>query len=616
MDYCSARKYSEYAGSTHSMTSRVGVDAVLSGGPPNRMAPNVTVVGGHRHQQVLRYHQEHQHRLAALHSSEGLYQQQQQQHGFDRYLPSVSYPGDYHHQPPFGAAGLGYGSLGRRHVTSAYLNPHTPLPHHLYHPPHYDSTYNGRMIGGGGGTAGPSSVLPYHPYREGYDHQQSTPSSILHYAAAARNSAFQYGNTAPSAASQQQRDYLQHYYPYHPTTTFMSEQRYGQHNPHSINGLQAVQGPKDDGRTTTNKKNAQHITESETSYAQQQQQQQQNLPSLSSMGITMIASPLTSGSTTTDSGISGSSRCGSTPISMVTTSAGLSGSEYSLNNASINAGIEENCSPSKEYNKNDQESICEGNEEVDNAVSSTKDQQFSPNPPSSIKSSSSPHCESERTFSEKQCASNRRIDCPTPLHATPERCGTPFISSNQHSPSNFQSPHRYQYAQKKWSPNLCDTNEAPSNSPHQPLSPKAFSPNPNIKRIYSPECTPSSTLFEEKNKNRVVECDLIPSKKSKRKTLEAEDVREEIRNIKPLPGFQQAFGSTEIGRFFETFRNIPSSPYAYESEVDNQSPQPWEIENSADGSQYDVQISASLQTMYKSPLADKKYLNGIRCNGY
>ncbi|XP_055913855.1 la-related protein Larp4B [Eupeodes corollae] len=617
MDYCSTRKYSEYAGSTHPMTSRVGVDAVLSGGPPNRMAPNVTVVAGHhRHQQLLRY-QEHQHRLAAMHSSEGLYQQQQQQHCFDRYIPSVGYPAEYHQNSFGAAAGLGYGALGRRSLASPYLNPHSPMSHHLYHPAHYDSTYSGRMIGGGG--TGPSA-LPYHPYREGYDHQQvGAPSSILHYTAA-RNSAFQYGHSATAAASQQQRDYL-HFYPYHPSTFAPAEQRYAQHNLHSINGLQ-VQSPKDDGRT--NKRNGQHITESEASYVhhhqlqQQQQQQHQQLQNLSSsslssssMGNTMIASPLTSGSTTTDSGISGSSRCGSTPISMVTTSAGFPGSEYSVN-SSNGGGTEENCGPPKDYTKDDQESISERNEEIENGVSSTKDQQLSPNP-SNIKSPSSNHNrESERTFCETQCASSRRTDCSTPLLSTPERCGTPFVSGS-HPLSNFHSPHRYPYAQNNRSQNPCDTNEAPSNSP-KPLSPQSSSPIPNIKRNYHPECTPSK-IFEEK-KNRVVECDLIPSKKSKRKTLEAEEIRESIRNIKPLPGFQQAFGSTEIGRFFETFQNIPSSPYTYDFEVDNMSPQPWEIENSGDGSQYDVQISASLQTMYKSPLGDKKYLTGIRCNGY
>ncbi|KRF97695.1 uncharacterized protein Dwil_GK17375 [Drosophila willistoni] len=71
--------------------------------------------------------------------------------------------------------------------------------------------------------------------------------------------------------------------------------------------------------------------------------------------------------------------------------------------------------------------------------------------------------------------------------------------------------------------------------------------------------------FGNTNNNRIIECDLIPSKKSKRKTSKKENsvheqsenvensVREQIRDIKPLPGFLQAFGSTEIGRFSERF---------------------------------------------------------------
>ncbi|XP_017860650.1 PREDICTED: probable inactive serine/threonine-protein kinase scy2 [Drosophila arizonae] len=74
------------------------------------------------------------------------------------------------------------------------------------------------------------------------------------------------------------------------------------------------------------------------------------------------------------------------------------------------------------------------------------------------------------------------------------------------------------------------------------------------------------------NNNRIIECDLIPSKKSKRKASKRETetetehveameatVREQIRDIKPLPGFQQAFGSTEIGRFSERFLQTPES---------------------------------------------------------
>ncbi|KAH8239362.1 hypothetical protein KR032_003582 [Drosophila birchii] len=85
----------------------------------------------------------------------------------------------------------------------------------------------------------------------------------------------------------------------------------------------------------------------------------------------------------------------------------------------------------------------------------------------------------------------------------------------------------------------------------------------------------SATLGRNRNScssnNRIMECDLIPSKKSKRKATKKEAgegenmepvepiVREQIRDIKPLPGFLQAFGSTEIGRFSERFLQTPES---------------------------------------------------------
>ncbi|KAH8319497.1 hypothetical protein KR067_011792 [Drosophila pandora] len=81
----------------------------------------------------------------------------------------------------------------------------------------------------------------------------------------------------------------------------------------------------------------------------------------------------------------------------------------------------------------------------------------------------------------------------------------------------------------------------------------------------------NSTTCNSSSSNRIIECDLIPSKKSKRKLSKKESgdsenlegaestVREQIRDIKPLPGFLQAFGSTEIGRFSERFLQTPES---------------------------------------------------------
>lgn len=58
-----------------------------------------------------------------------------------------------------------------------------------------------------------------------------------------------------------------------------------------------------------------------------------------------------------------------------------------------------------------------------------------------------------------------------------------------------------------------------------------------------------------------------------------------------MPGFQQAFGSTEIGRFSEIFFNSPESPFEhfFESEPDTLSPQPWETGDSLEGPHYNLE---------------------------
>ncbi|KAH8372212.1 hypothetical protein KR093_010592 [Drosophila rubida] len=94
----------------------------------------------------------------------------------------------------------------------------------------------------------------------------------------------------------------------------------------------------------------------------------------------------------------------------------------------------------------------------------------------------------------------------------------------------------------------------------------------NSKRHATAKNRNSSSISSCNNSgnNRIIECDLIPSKKSKRKASKREaesehvdatepTVREQIRDIKPLPGFLQAFGSTEIGRFSERFLQTPES---------------------------------------------------------
>ncbi|XP_014092684.2 transcription initiation factor TFIID subunit 12 [Bactrocera oleae] len=107
------------------------------------------------------------------------------------------------------------------------------------------------------------------------------------------------------------------------------------------------------------------------------------------------------------------------------------------------------------------------------------------------------------------------------------------------------------------------------------------------------------------NKNRIMECDLIPSRKSKRKSNpisgkwqkdnvggEASDSTREKRDMTPLPGFQQAFGSTEIGRFFETFLLSPPDCQSFN---DNYEPldveEPWQpVHQHQQQQQYQSQI--------------------------
>lgn len=84
-------------------------------------------------------------------------------------------------------------------------------------------------------------------------------------------------------------------------------------------------------------------------------------------------------------------------------------------------------------------------------------------------------------------------------------------------------------------------------------------------------------------------------KRRKRKDLKRNDEldkKDEIKvDIIPLPGFQQAFGSTEIGRFSEIFFNFAESPVepgVFESETDL-SPLPWEMGDSLEGPHFNLQ---------------------------
>lgn len=96
-----------------------------------------------------------------------------------------------------------------------------------------------------------------------------------------------------------------------------------------------------------------------------------------------------------------------------------------------------------------------------------------------------------------------------------------------------------------------------------------------------------------------------------------------FQNITPLPGFQQAFGSTEIGRFSESFFHTPESPIeptTIESEADTLSPQPWETGDSLEGPHFNLQVGASVYTAenYSSTLDSPidSYFSEVRCNEF
>lgn len=97
-----------------------------------------------------------------------------------------------------------------------------------------------------------------------------------------------------------------------------------------------------------------------------------------------------------------------------------------------------------------------------------------------------------------------------------------------------------------------------------------------------------------------------------------------MQNVTPLPGFQQAFGSTEIGRFSEIFFNAPESPtepFGMESEADTLSPQPWEMGDSLEGPLINLQFGVQsvcgdgYAASTDSPVSGS-YFSEIRCNDF
>uniref|UniRef100_A0A336MDJ0 CSON013433 protein n=1 Tax=Culicoides sonorensis TaxID=179676 RepID=A0A336MDJ0_CULSO len=95
-------------------------------------------------------------------------------------------------------------------------------------------------------------------------------------------------------------------------------------------------------------------------------------------------------------------------------------------------------------------------------------------------------------------------------------------------------------------------------------------------------------------------------------------------SVTPLPGFQEAFGSTEIGRFSDAFFNVlNSSPYYEpnnESDIDTLSPQPWETGDSLEGPHFNLQVGASFTPVYDNYSVDgsplDNYFSELSCNEF
>ncbi|XP_037936311.1 uncharacterized protein LOC119670212 [Teleopsis dalmanni] len=133
------------------------------------------------------------------------------------------------------------------------------------------------------------------------------------------------------------------------------------------------------------------------------------------------------------------------------------------------------------------------------------------------------------------------------------------LTPRQHLSTNYGSKAQYstnrQFDDNSWSPfptspsNSIQHNNFKSISNNRNLTP---SPIPIV-----PQNSPVDYSMQSIKKKHIIEYDLIPSKKKTKRRFKAhgneKNPHEEIRNTKPLPGFQQAFGTTEIGRFSETF---------------------------------------------------------------
>lgn len=88
-----------------------------------------------------------------------------------------------------------------------------------------------------------------------------------------------------------------------------------------------------------------------------------------------------------------------------------------------------------------------------------------------------------------------------------------------------------------------------------------------------------------------------------------------------MPGFQQAFGSTEIGRFSEIFlfSESPIESTQLESEPET-SPQPWEMGDSLEGPHISMQTNLtyaeSLDSTDSPTASNNSYFSDLRASEF
>ncbi|XP_016934077.3 uncharacterized protein [Drosophila suzukii] len=513
----------------------------------------------HHHQLQLQLQHHHPHQTTTM----SHYPPQPYRSGY--------HPAGYH---PYG---YGYGSSGASYMPNYYR--YAP-----YASPHYSQHHQG-MFTPAGQQLIPSSMLHYPPRSHPYQQQQQLPS--------------QPGYEPPAPL------------PYSSSASYQSR------------GFGAFAGPTPHyappGRSSTPAPNRTVLPPSyleplrsysaEQQHLGQQQQQMQHLPLAGTPKLEdpdveveavaespaqrLTTSPPMISATGTDSGIS---NCSTRARSDSSQSTPVYSGEYPVNMSVESASCVPYHCPADGRDFEEEELLVQPPAAAETRRADTPldipDDISATSPMASDKVKAAPPTPPDvarRAEINLQPETGASSDAPT----TPQETtgGDPIIEAGDEQPGHAQQQQHPVANASRWSP----TPRRPRTPPAPQNSPIGFGQNASVPPALAPllqqqqqqqqqqqlqlqqqqqagNIKRSATAARNRNSNnRIIECDLIPSKKSKRKAakkeaggsenLEAVEpiVREQIRDIKPLPGFLQAFGSTEIGRFSERFLQTPES---------------------------------------------------------